>query len=143
MNNTWTRTSGGGVYFFLRSFIYLFIFLNKLMNGAARLQLPKKKTKKNKKTTNNENEVQAINYPALRRFSERLQIRFRSRRGRKGKRKKKKRQRARLQKHMAGSGAARKNVVFQGMAKETCASGNLQALDAPLVNHGFRPVREA
>lgn len=37
------------------------------MNGTARLQLPKKKaTKNNKKLkseTNNENEVQAINYP--------------------------------------------------------------------------------
>lgn len=110
------------------------------MNGTARLQLPKKQ-KKNKKQTNNENEVQAINYPRSDISPSVCKLDFAAVGVEKGSAKKPATGDA--AEHMAGRGAARKNVVLERNGKETCASGNLQPLDAPLVNHGFRPVREA
>lgn len=81
------------------------------MNGAARLQLPKKNTKKKKKQTNNENEVQAINYPRSDISPSVCKLDFAAVGVEKGSAKKMATGEA--AEHMAGSGAARKNVVFQ------------------------------
>lgn len=109
------------------------------MNGTARLQLPKKNNNKKqniKSETNIENEVEAINYPRSHVSLSVCKLDFAVVRVEKKEAHKK-------WQHTAASGAARRRRSFPLHGEETCTSRNLQPLDAPLVNHGFRPVREA